>query len=242
MFHHRSDTLYFSCLLAATICLGGAGANAQVVVSPLVPQIGTSQPATAAPRVVRPHSKPCVVPLFTNQEFADFSDKTFAFSAPAGCRAPWRKVVFTSDFTVTAGRQFDRTAKFSVGGVIVYFGTTAEPRSALSPSWHVERDVTDFSVLFREAHEGKASLGNFVGVDSGITYNGVIYANAALEFYPASFEEPAPRVPDVVIPLPGNGNAYSLETTESQLAQTVTLPENVERAYLDVLSPKPGQR
>ena len=57
-------------------------------------------------------------------------------------------MVFTADFTVTAGRQFDRTAAFYLGHASIYYGTTAEPRHTLSPSWHVERDVTDLSAIF----------------------------------------------------------------------------------------------
>ena len=45
------------------------------------------------------------------------------------CPGPWAKVVFTADFTVTAGRQFDRTAAFYLGHASIFYGTTAEPRS-----------------------------------------------------------------------------------------------------------------
>ena len=86
---------------------------------------------------------------------------------------------------MTAGRQFDRTAAFYLGHASIFYGTTAEPRSTLSPSWHVEHDVTDLTALFESAQTGEANIGNFVGVSGGVTYNGIIYANAALEFYPS---------------------------------------------------------
>src|SRR2546430_17230576 len=92
----------------------------------------------------------------------------------------------SADFTVTAGRQFDRTAAFYLGHANIYYGTTAEPRATLSPSWHVERDVTDLTPIFESAETGEANIGNFVGVSGGVTYDGIIYASAALEFYPAS--------------------------------------------------------
>jgi hypothetical protein len=107
---------------------------AQVVFPPPTPQVGSSNTVSAAPPVPRPHTTPCTVQLFQNLEFADFNIKPFSYTPPPGCPGPWAKVVFTADFTVTAGRQFDRTAKFFLGGVNIYFGTTAEPRASLSPS------------------------------------------------------------------------------------------------------------
>jgi hypothetical protein len=175
--------------------------------------------------------------LFENLEFADFTPKVFSYSPPAGCPGPWAKVVFTADFTVTAGRQYDRTAAFYLGHSNIYYGTTAEPRAALSPSWHVERDVTDLSAIFMSSQTGEANLGNFVGVSGGVTYNGLIYANAALEFYPASGQYSAPRTADLVVPVNGSGgDAGTLNTTADEITQTLTLPRNVERVYLEVIA------
>lgn len=217
-------------------------ASAQVVLAPSSPQIGSSNPVTAEPPVSRPATKPCVVSLFTNEEFADFNNKTFSYNPPADCPGPWAKVVFTADFTVTAGRQFDRTAAFYLGHANIYYGTTAEPRSNLSPSWHVERDVTDLSAIFKTSQTGEADLGNFVGVYAGVTYNGIIYANAALEFYPAAANAPAAHAPDAVLPLPdAAGGAQALYTTSSQLTQTFAFPTNVERAYLDLITQSQSQ-
>lgn len=209
--------------------------KAQVVLVPSTPQIGSSNPITAEPPVSRPHGQHCVVQLFQNLAFADFTPKTFSYTPPASCAGPWAKVVFTADFTVTAGRQFDRTASFYLGHANIYYGTTAEPRKILSPSWHVERDVTDLSAIFKTTQTGQADLGNFVGVSGGVTYDGIIYANAALEFYPA--RDDAPRVPDIVVPVNGSGgDAGTLNTTADQITQVLNLPGNVERVYLDVIA------
>ena len=226
------------CSAVAAALLASAGTlHAQVVVGSPNPQVGSSNPATAQPLVPRPSTKPCIVPLFQNLEFADFNLKSFSYTPPSNCAGPWAKVVFTADFTVTAGRQYDRTAAFYLGQASIYYGTTAEPRSALSPSWHVERDVTDLSAIFKSPQTGEANIGNFVGVYNGVTYNGIIYANAALEFYPASFRNPAPRVPDMVIPVNGSGgDAGTLNTTTDQITQTLNLPENVESVYMDVIA------
>jgi Peptide N-acetyl-beta-D-glucosaminyl asparaginase amidase A len=212
-------------------------ALAQVVVVPPTPQIGSSNPVTAEPPVSRPHTTPCVVQLFSNLAFADFTPKVFSYTPPSACPGPWAKVIFTSDFTVSAGRQFDRTAAFYLGHASIYYGTTAEPRKTLSPSWHVERDVTDMTAIFKSAQTGEANIGNFVGVYNGVTYDGIIYANAALEFYPAGHDDHAPVTPDIVVPVNGGGgDAGTLNTTSDTISQSLDLPTNVERVYLDVIA------
>jgi Peptide N-acetyl-beta-D-glucosaminyl asparaginase amidase A len=223
--------------LAALAILPVGLIEAQVVTVPSTPQIGSSNPVSAAPSVPRPNTKPCVVQLFQNVAFENFTPATFNYAPPSNCPGPWAKVVFSADFTVTAGRQYDRTAAFYLGQASIYYGTTAEPRASLSPSWHVERDVTDLSPIFTSAQTGEANIGNFVGVSGGVTYNGIIYSSATLTFYPASFRDPAPRVPDIVIPVNGTGgDAGTLNTTTDQITQTLNLPENVENVYLDVIA------
>jgi len=224
--------------VAVLLLLASAGfAHAQVVLAPPTPQVGSSNPITAEPSVPRPHTQPCIVPLLQNQVFADFNPKPISYTPPSACPGPWAKVVFIGDFTVTAGRQFDRTAAFYLGHANIYYGTTAEPRAILSPSWHVERDVTDLTAIFKSPQTGQADLANFVGVSNGVTYDGIIYANAALEFYPAEWSERAPRTPDIVVPVNGpGGDAGTLNTTSDQITQTLNLPTNVERVYLDVIT------
>lgn len=225
-------------ILATALSFAGASVGfAQVVTVPPTPQIGSSNPITAEPAVPRPHTTPCVVQLFQNLAFADFNTKSFSYTPPSACPGPWAKVVFTADFTVSAGRQYDRTAAFYLGHASIFYGTTAEPRSALSPSWHVERDVTDLTPVFKSAQTGEANIGNFVGVYDGVTYNGIIYANAALEFYPASWQDGAPPTPDIVVPVNGSGgDAGTLNTTTDTISQTLNLPTNLERVYLDIIA------
>ena len=234
--HIIPPPMRFGAFLATGLLAFASALPAQVVVTN-GPQIGSSNPITADPPVERPHSKPCTVQLFSNLQFADFNVKDFNYAPPSECHGPWAKVVFSADFTVTAGRQFDRTAQFLIGNMSIYFGTTAEPRATLSPSWHVESDVTDLSAGLKAAQTGSAILGNFVGESGGQDFNGIIFANAQLQFYPADFRDPAPRVADVVVPLPtASVGAFTLNTTADQLSQSVTLPENTEEAYLDVFA------
>jgi len=220
--------------LFAFTCIGAA--QAQVVLAPSTAQVGSSNPVTAEPPVTVPNVKPCIVPLLTNAAFNSFSPATFNYVPPAACPGPWAKVVLTADFTVSAGNQFDRSGWIYLGDINLFFGTTAEPRSNLSPSWHIERDVTDLTSVFRTAQPGSALIGNIVNS----TDNGTIFANAALEFFPASPRALAPATPDIVVGLSSGSDPDVLNTTADQLTQTVNLPRNVEKVYLDVLAQNQG--
>lgn len=227
---------------------------ALVVTLPTVPafaqstnrQIGTSLTATADPQVPRPHLTPCVVPLFTNYQFAFFSDtsQNFAFHPPAGCSGPWQKVVLEINFSENAGRQFDRTASMFLGDTNLYFGTTPEPIHTSPNAWHIERDITDYSALLTSAQQGTFVLANCT-TDCGAPYNtllnGVFTVSADLEFYPAYGNSPLARVPDLVLPMvqtnSGGTNlpAYLFLPTD-QFTTTFNLPQNIEAAYLDVIA------
>ena len=214
--------------LAATLALG---LTAQAVADPVV---GSSNVATADPTVPRPPGQPCVVTLFSNVTFDDFNARPYSYAPPTSCAGAWSKVVLEADFSVTAGRQYDRTATLWLGGVNLYFGTTQEPSATVSPAWHVERDLTDYAALLRSAGQGQAIIGNLVNS----TYTGVIHGTARLLFYPASARARAAEVPDAVYPLGSDpvGSTATLNTSADKLARTLTLPTNVERAYLDVFT------
>jgi hypothetical protein len=217
----------------ATLVTGIASAQAPSRI------IGSQNTVTADPLVPRPHETPCVVQLFTDFQFIDFSIPTYQYTPPSSCPGPWEKIVFTADFNVTAGRQFDRTAIINLGNVNIYFGTTPEPRKNLSPTWHIERDETDYSALFENPQTGQVILGNVVNS----TFTGVISGSAKLEFYPAHRgPDASARTADQVLPLVqpnGQGGINEpafLFTPTDQLATTFTLPLNIERAELDVIT------
>jgi hypothetical protein len=218
-------------VFATGICLPGI-AGAQVVTVPTTPVVGSSNPATAEPPVPRPTTTPCTVSLYNNEAFNDYSAHPITYAPPSGCHGPWAKVVLNLDFTVTPGRQYDRTASLYLGNANIFYGTTAEPRATLSPSWHVERDVTDLSALFKTAQTGNAIIYNIFNS----TYNGGIYGTATLQFYPADWRNPPADAPDLVVPVSGANSPYELDTTSSVLSTTVTLPRNLTKAYLDVIA------
>lgn len=200
--------------------------------------VGSANVAVADPAVPRPPGKACTVELFNGFSFTDFSNHPYTYAPPVGCGKSWSKVVLEADFSVTAGRQFDRTVSLWLGGANIYFGTTQEPSAAVSPSWHVERDVSDFASLLGNAQTGQAILGNVVDG----TYTGVISGSARLVFYPANVLAPKVDAPDAVFPLSDGtaGGPVTLNTGADVLTRTLTLPTNVERAYLDVFAQGQG--
>src|SRR5215472_12371929 len=217
----------------AMLILAAAASFAQAIPAPgLV--IGSPNTATADPPVPRPQTTPCVVQLFNNIAFADFSPKLFSFTPPASCPGPWAKVVLEADFSVQAGRQFDRTANIWIGGTNVYFGTTSEPSRTVARSWHIERDLTDYSALFTSPQNGSVDLGNLVNS----TFTSILFGTAELQFYPLESRDDAPRTANLVLPLSSSsiGGSVFLNTFANPLSRTFTLPRNVERAFLDVVA------
>ncbi len=221
-------------ILRWTVCGAFVLASSQLALAD-PPALGSENDAVADPLIPPPLTTPCTVTLFDNQEFADYNAKPFTYAPPANCPGPWQKVVLSADYSVTMGIQYDRTAEIWLGGAIVYFGTTAEPTPTLGPSWHIERDLTDYGALFATAQTGHADLGNTVNS----TYTGILYGTATLTFYPLAptvFDHPAR--PDEVLPLSASLTAgtTTLNTTTDMLTATFTLPTNIERAFLDVFA------
>nr|WP_063573415.1 peptide-N4-asparagine amidase [Luteibacter rhizovicinus] len=200
--------------------------------------VGSANVAVADPSVPRPPGKACTVELFNGFTFRDFSNHPYTYAPPVGCGKLWSKVVLEADFSVTAGRQFDRTASLWLAGANIYFGTTQEPSATVSPSWHIERDVSDFASVLGQPQTGQAILGNIVDG----TYTGIISGSARLVFYPANVLAPKVDAPDAVFPLSDGtaGGTVALNTGADVLSRTLTLPTNVERAYLDVFAQGQG--
>ena len=209
-------------------------------------QVGTQFTVTADPLVSRPHTRSCVVNLFTGLRFAFFSDTTqhYGYTPPANCAGPWKKIVLDIDFSENAGRQFDRTAELYLGNTNLYFGTTPEPIRTATNTWHVERDITDYGALLEQPQPGIMNLQNCT-TDCPPPFNtrltGIFTVSAKIEFFPAPGHSPAPRIADMVLPLvqtSGGGINFPafLFSPSDELATTFTLPENIEEAYLDVIA------
>lgn len=198
--------------------------------APPLPSPGVNTVANVEPGVPRPAGAPCVVSLFAPRQFEGVEPVAFPYAPPAACRGPWAKVVLEADFDVTAGRQFDRTAIIHLGGVNLYYGSTMEPRRAIAPAWHVERDVTDYAALLAQPGAGEVLIANIVNE----TYTGRLTAGARLLFYPATAATPAPAAPQIVQPI--SDGVAKLTKDQDRLTKSVVLPANVERLVLDVLA------
>jgi hypothetical protein len=217
-------------------------------------QIGTPFTVTADPPIPRPHEQPCVAPLFSGYQFAHYSQgyQTFQFTPPANCPGPWEKVIVEADFSENAGAQFDRTAIIYLGDLNIYFGTTPEPLASDTNTWHVERDITDYSAALSTAQQGTAILVNCT-TDCPPPYNtlnGVFTVNAQIEFYPAQkgwssrhhgqqgWGQPTPDQVLPMVQINSNGTANLPVTLQpgDQFSTTFTLPANTVEAYLDVLT------
>jgi hypothetical protein len=241
----KSRTLYFGVLLVILGISLIATNTAQAQSTNR--QIATQYTVTADPPVSRPRTQPCTVQLFSNYQFAFFSEtsQSFQLAPPADCPGPWQKVVLEINFSENAGRQFDRTASLWFGNANLYFGTTPEPLASANNTWHIERDVTDYSRLLSEPQTGTMVLQNCT-TDCPPPYDtlltGVFTISADLEFYPAAGAGTAPLTPDTVLPLVqsnGQGGANLpafLFSPSDQLTTTFTLPQNIEQAYLDVIA------
>lgn len=181
--------------------------------------------------------------MFADEAFDEHGDASsmaarphrFGFAPPKGCAGAWSKVVLEADFSVPAGRQYDRTVALWLGGVNLYFGTTLEPEPDLAQHWHVERDLTEYAALFRHAQAGQLILNNWVSP----TTNSPIYVDVRLIFYPApAGQRAAATVADRVYALSSDprGEQMPLEHPDDSLSRRISFPRNVERAYLDVIA------
>jgi Peptide N-acetyl-beta-D-glucosaminyl asparaginase amidase A len=197
-------------------------------------KIGSGNTAIADPPVPHPSTKPCNVLLYKGFKFNDFTPRTFTYTPPADCPAPWGKVILSADFSISAGIQFDRTGNIWIGPTNIYFGTTAEDQPNEGRNWHVERDLTDYSSIFTVTQTGTVDLGNLVNQ----TDNGVLRGTAHILFYPVAKNQSAPVTADQVVAFSAGptGGTVGLNTGTDLLQQTVTLPTNIRRAFLDVFA------
>jgi hypothetical protein len=217
----------FAATLVSLVVLLSAIAAAQF-------KIGSGNTAFADPPVPRPHTTPCKVQLYQQFKFDNFNAQSFPYTPPADCPGPWEKVILEVNLSITKGIQYDRTANIWIGPTNVYFGTTAEDQPNEGRSWHVERDLTDYSSIFTVSQAGTVDLGNLVNSQ----YTGILYGSADLLFYPLAENQLPPRTADQVIAFSSGptGGTVGLNNGTDLLEQTVTLPTNITDAYLDVFA------
>lgn len=225
-----------SCLLLAAAAAALLPASGRAVPRDLarpVPAkravVGTGNVAVIDPPVAHPNEAPCVVSLYKNAVFGG-NNVNFNYTPPASCPGPYATIVLSVDVSLNAGIQYDRTGTIWVGGVPLWFGTTAEPSPTQAPSWHFERNVTDYTSTLATPQSGFVLIANYTNP----TDTSLITSDAKLLFYPATAKAPAPRVPDLVIPLNPGGGTVGLSNGTNVLSLTPNLPTNIVAAAMDV--------
>jgi hypothetical protein len=192
-------------------------------------KVGSGNEAVIEPPVPHPDETPCTVPLVTDGKFGA-NAVNYSYTPPAACPGPWAKVVLSMHISLDKGVQFDRSGYLFMGNIPLWFGTTAEPRATLGPSWTFEKDVTDYTAVFESAQTGYLQIPNY----QSSVYTSTITGSATLLFYPPTSASPAPVTADMVLPLPAGGGVATLNTGANQVTTTATLPTNILHATLDL--------
>lgn len=198
-------------------------------------QVGTTGVVTVVPPVPGAAGAPCVVNLLQDAGLGE-SDlngpeygTAYTYAPPAGCHGPWAKVVLKVNVTEIDGVDPTAGAYIRLGGIQIFASSLTSLLSATNqsfhPSWQAERDVTDLASLLTQAHNGVAGL----RPEQNLFYNELTEEatmSASLLFYRASAATPAQKTADAVYRVSPDSN-------------TVTLPHNIVRAYLDVYNDEP---
>ncbi|MGH6889621.1 MAG: peptide-N4-asparagine amidase [Rhizomicrobium sp.] len=191
---------------------------------------GSGNVAVIDPPVAHPDETPCVVKLYRKAQFGA-NNVYFLYKPPVDCPGPYSTIVLSVDVSLDKGIQYDRSGTIWIGGVPLWFGTTAEPTPNLAPSWHFERDVTDYTTLLESANSGFVIIANYTNDQD----TSIITSSAKLLFYPVPNGQTAPVVPDVIIPLAADGGGtVALNTGADTVAIDQTLPTNIAAADLEV--------
>lgn len=224
-------------LLACVVAMAGFGlsptavSGAPVLISPPNPLL------EGDPRVPRPAVAPCVVTLFNDVVLDDTNSwaRSFSYTPPAGCLGPWAKVVLEATYRFDPDFGFDDTLHgVWVNGLNLHFGGRPISQSPDVPG-RFDRDVTDYAAALRRAGTGRVLIDDTIArlhISTAVTR-----ATARLLFYPANATVRSPRKPDVVLPIGLQQNQMEvLRSGINTMSSSVTLPRDVEQAYLDVLT------
>jgi hypothetical protein len=217
-------------LLASAVTLLGVQAASAAPLVKVPFKDGSGNEAVIEPPIAHPDEAPCVVKLYHNAQFGA-SNVNFIYNPPANCPGPYSTIVLSVDVSLDAGIQYDRTGTIWIGGVPLWFGTTAEPNPSLGPSWHFERNVTDYTSLLGGTNPGFVLIANYTNAQD----TSIITSSAKLLFYPVPNGGTAPTVPDEIIPLAADGGGtVGLNTGTDTVAIDQMLPTNIASANLDV--------
>ncbi len=215
----------------------------------------TANPVTLDPPVAVPPTTPVVV---TVADQAPFGNGPPPFDSTVTLpRGNWAEVILDVTGTET-GTQYDRLCEVFDGASEIFLGVTPEPTPA-GITWHVQKDITGYLPILTGTRTFSTYVDNYLSsVD-----NGIPTITVKLLFYPAGGgfrpatpasagsptlagdainetgpASPAqqPGVPTQVVPIlpAGATNTLSTINTGQTVTATVTLPDNVTTATLDL--------
>ncbi|GAQ82746.1 putative Peptide-N4-(N-acetyl-beta-glucosaminyl) asparagine amidase A [Klebsormidium nitens] len=193
--------------------------------------------------IKRPATESCTITLVPRTEFPPspytglyYNNYTGSFTAPNAteCGEDWSLVVLDWDAS-SQGRQYDRFSGLWLGRAELLRTSTAEP-TVNGIHWHIEKDVTKLSALFKSDHDVFMELDNSIG---GVL-SGIFTVEVTLTFYRATNETDAQELPDVVLPIankePGHGYWFVLNGGSNGTGNFENLPQNIYRAELEIIA------
>lgn len=203
------------------------------VAAALAPELPSTKPF-----VTRPPIAPCGVIEVVDLPISDYEPAIdFAATAPASCTGPLSKIV------LELGHEFDgmiprpMALGVWVDDVNLAFAHARVGDDPPSP-WYVERDLTDYTAVFRPGAQGRIRLDPYALWDEPSL---MMRVTLRIVFYPQGAGAAAPRKPDRVYALgPEAGGQAGLDWDLRSNSARVRLPRDIERVYVDVLAKSAG--
>lgn len=245
--HHRIDTT-----VAAKAAAMKAAAQADTGANEFST---TANPVSLDAPVQVPNTKPTIVTVADDAPFGNApSPYTDSVTLSKG---NWSKVVLDVTGTET-GVQYDRLEEVYDGATQIFVGSTPEPTPA-GITWHVQKDVTGYLPIFA----GSRTFSTYVDNYLSSTDTGIPTLTVKLYFYPAGHgyqathvattDDPSlagdadnetgpaspdatPGVPNDIVTLVPSGDTNDFNTIDAgqSITSTVTLPDNIRSATLDL--------
>ena len=205
-----------------------------IVAAALDPSAAGADPFTVEPRLPRAAGTPCVIEIATNVQFGpEAEQEPFEYNPPTDCPGPWSKAKLVMEMTGPRPNgepnanlrlvSYGLASGEGNGGGMLFMGAPQE--HGLLSSWHLERDVTEISSIFRHRQFFYALSDGDLAQSYDPVFSEITARSIKLVVFPATAQTPAPRIADVVVGTTHPAVGYPL---------ALQLPRNIERAYLDV--------
>jgi len=193
--------------------------------------VTNSSTVIASPPPRTPDTTPIVLNLVTNfnvtrHGLSSPAPKTYVNGIATAPEIPtqgWAliELVFTGR---AMGLVYDSGYSFNVNNNTVFWGSSPE-----YGNWTVYSNLTLYEALFNGTFFWQWN-------SPGAIINGTFLTNISLYFYPADSNFPAPKEPNMVVPvLPTmSSGGWHMSPSDNFIINNVTLPDNIEQAILQV--------